>query len=72
MGPAGKTAAVARVGVRRVPESDNFNEASSRMCNWLQALEVESIQATCHFFISSELESDPLFKGAKGNQYNLG
>lgn len=41
-------------------------------CNWLQALEggIDSSHVT--FLHSGNLESDPLFKGSKGNAYNRG
>ena len=41
-------------------------------CNWLQALEGGIDSSHVSFLHSNELERDPLFKGAKANQYNLG
>lgn len=40
-------------------------------CNWLQALEGGIDSGHVSFLHSNELERDPLFKGAKANQYNL-
>ena len=40
-------------------------------CNWLQALEGGIDSSHVSFLHSNELERDPLFKGAKANQYNL-
>jgi hypothetical protein len=41
-------------------------------CNWLQAMEGGIDSSHVSFLHRSELEVDPLFKGSKGNQYNLG
>jgi hypothetical protein len=41
-------------------------------CNWLQALEGGIDSSHVSFLHSQELERDPLFKGAKANNYNLG
>ena len=43
----------------------------SQECNWLQALEGGIDSSHVSFLHSNELERDPLFKGAKANQYNL-
>jgi len=40
-------------------------------CNWLQALEGGIDSSHVSFLHSQELERDPLFKGAKANDYNL-
>ena len=40
-------------------------------CNWLQALEGGIDSSHVSFLHLNELERDPLFKGAKANQYNL-
>ena len=40
-------------------------------CNWLQALEGGIDSSHVSFLHSNELERDPLFRGAKANQYNL-
>lgn len=41
-------------------------------CNWLQALEGGIDSSHVSFLHSGSLQTDPLFKGAKGNQYNMG
>ena len=41
-------------------------------CNWLQAMEGGIDSSHVSFLHRGELNSDPLFKGAKGNQYNMG
>ena len=40
-------------------------------CNWLQALEGGIDSSHVSFLHSSGLRDDPLFKGSKGNEYNL-
>lgn len=40
-------------------------------CNWLQALEGGIDSSHVSFLHSGSLKTDPLFKGAKGNQYNV-
>ena len=46
--------------------------SASRRCNWLQAMEGGIDSSHVSFLHRGDLNSDPLFKGAKGNQYNLG
>jgi len=41
-------------------------------CNWLQAMEGGIDSSHVSFLHSKSLETDPLFKGAGGNKYNLG
>jgi phthalate 4,5-dioxygenase oxygenase subunit len=40
-------------------------------CNWLQALEGGIDSSHVSWLHSGDLKDDPLFKGAKGNEYNL-
>ena len=51
------------------------NASSSKRLAGMQlaagAWKAASIRATCRSCIAANLNSDPLFKGAKGNQYNL-
>ena len=53
-----------------VPDGQAFTSKRLQECNWLQALEggIDSSHVT--FLHGGTLESDPLFKGSKGNQYN--
>ena len=55
-----------------VPEGQAYTSKRWQECNWLQALEggIDSSHVT--FLHSGQLNSDPLFKGAKGNEYNQG
>jgi len=55
----------------RVPAEQTFTSKRLQECNWLQAMEggIDSSHVT--WLHGSSLKSDPLFKGAKGNQYNM-
>ena len=54
-----------------VPPKQSFMSKRWQDCNWLQALEGGIDSSHVSFLHRSDLNSDPLFKGAKGNQYNL-
>ncbi len=54
-----------------VPASHRFVAKRSQECNWLQAMEGGIDSSHVSFLHSGELNSDPLFKGSKGNHYNL-
>src|ERR1700678_3788451 len=54
-----------------VPPDQTFSSKRLQECNWLQALEGGLDSAHVSFLHRGNLNSDPLFKGAKGNQYNL-
>jgi phthalate 4,5-dioxygenase oxygenase subunit len=41
-------------------------------CNWLQAMEGGIDSSHVSFLHSANLNTDPLFKGAEGNKYNMG
>jgi phthalate 4,5-dioxygenase len=56
----------ATVAADRTFTSKRFQE-----CNWLQALEGGIDSSHVSFLHRGELNSDPLFQGSKGNQYNL-
>jgi phenylpropionate dioxygenase-like ring-hydroxylating dioxygenase large terminal subunit len=55
-----------------VPAEQTYTSKRWQECNWLQALEggIDSSHVT--FLHSGQLNTDPLFKGSKGNQYNVG
>ena len=55
----------------RVPSDHTVTTKRLQECNWLQALEGGIDSSHVSFLHSNELERDPLFKGAKANQYNL-
>jgi phthalate 4,5-dioxygenase len=54
-----------------VPAAQSYMSKRWQECNWLQALEGGIDSSHVSFLHRSDLESDPLFKGAKGNKYNL-
>jgi phenylpropionate dioxygenase-like ring-hydroxylating dioxygenase large terminal subunit len=55
-----------------VDEENSYTSKRWQECNWLQALEggIDSSHVT--FLHSGQLNTDPLFKGSKGNDYNKG
>jgi phthalate 4,5-dioxygenase len=54
-----------------VPPEQTFTSKRLQECNWLQAMEGGIDSSHVSFLHSGNLNSDPLFKGAKGNQYNI-
>jgi len=54
-----------------VPPEQTFTSKRFQESNWLQAMEGGIDSSHVSFLHRGNLNSDPLFKGAKGNQYNL-
>lgn len=54
-----------------LPRSHSYMSKRVQESNWLQALEGGIDSSHVSFLHSASLNRDPLFKGAKGNQYNL-
>jgi phenylpropionate dioxygenase-like ring-hydroxylating dioxygenase large terminal subunit len=54
-----------------VPAKQTFTTKRMQECNWLQAMEGGIDSSHVSWLHRGDLNSDPLFKGAKGNQYNL-
>src|SRR5947207_3060698 len=54
-----------------VPAAHTFTSKRLQESNWLQAMEGGIDSSHVSFLHRGDLNSDPLFKGAKGNQYNL-
>jgi phthalate 4,5-dioxygenase len=54
-----------------VPAEQNYTSKRWQESNWLQAFEGGIDSSHVSFLHSGGLKSDPLFKGAKGNEYNL-
>ena len=54
-----------------VPPEQTFISKRFQESNWLQAMEGGIDSSHVSFLHSGNLESDPLFKGAAGNKYNL-
>ncbi|MBO0771192.1 MAG: aromatic ring-hydroxylating dioxygenase subunit alpha [Actinobacteria bacterium] len=55
----------------RVPAGHAYTSKRWQECNWLQALEGGIDSSHVSWLHSSGLQSDPLFRGARGNKYNL-
>ena len=54
-----------------VPPSQTFASKRLQECNWLQAMEGGIDSSHVSWLHRGDLNSDPLFKGARGNEYNL-
>src|SRR3974390_3041343 len=54
-----------------VPSDRTCMSKRTQECNWLQAMEGGIDSSHVSFLHSGALNKDPLFKGSKGNQYNL-
>jgi phenylpropionate dioxygenase-like ring-hydroxylating dioxygenase large terminal subunit len=54
-----------------MPAKQRFISKRLQECNWLQAMEGGIDSSHVSWLHRGNLNSDPLFKGAKGNQYNL-
>ena len=54
-----------------VPPGQTITTKRLQETNWLQALEGGIDSSHVSFLHRGDLDSDPMFKGAKGNQYNL-
>jgi len=55
----------------QVPAEQTYTSKRWQESNWLQALEGGIDSSHVSFLHSGALNTDPLFKGAKGNEYNL-
>ncbi len=70
-GPAGLAAAAARAGMERwSPPPQRFVSKRLQECNYLQAMEGGIDSSHVSWLHGDELNTDPLFKGSKGNEYN--
>jgi len=54
-----------------VPSDQTYTSKRWQECNWLQALEGGIDSSHVSWLHSAGLRNDPLFKGSKGNEYNL-
>jgi phenylpropionate dioxygenase-like ring-hydroxylating dioxygenase large terminal subunit len=54
-----------------VPPEQTFTSKRWQECNWLQALEGGIDSSHVSWLHSAGLRNDPLFKGSKGNEYNM-
>ncbi|MFI4886578.1 MAG: Rieske 2Fe-2S domain-containing protein [Steroidobacterales bacterium] len=71
MGPAARRPPLPEFEFSLVPAEQSFTSKRFQQCNWLQALEGGIDSSHVSWLHSANLDSDPLFKGAKGNEYNL-
>jgi phenylpropionate dioxygenase-like ring-hydroxylating dioxygenase large terminal subunit len=72
MGPAEKQPPDPAWEFASVPEKHRFVSKRVQECNWLQAMEGGIDSSHVSWLHRGDLHNDPLFKGARGNQYNLG
>jgi len=71
MGPAELKPPLPEFEFATVRPEQTFTSKRWQECNWLQAMEGGIDSSHVSFLHRGNLNSDPLFKGAKGNQYNL-
>src|SRR5580692_5735159 len=71
MGPADKRPPLPEWEFAMVRPEQTFVSKRLQESNWLQAMEGGIDSSHVSFLHRGDLDSDPLFKGAKGNQYNL-
>ncbi len=71
MGPPEEQPALPEWEFIMVPPDQSFSSKRWQECNWLQAMEGGIDSSHVSFLHRANLESDPLFKGAGGNRYNL-
>jgi phthalate 4,5-dioxygenase oxygenase subunit len=71
MGPPDKEPPPPEYEFAAVPPAQRYVSKRLQESNWLQAMEGGIDSSHVSFLHRGDLNSDPLFKGAKGNQYNL-
>ncbi|MBZ7926370.1 aromatic ring-hydroxylating dioxygenase subunit alpha [Ensifer adhaerens] len=71
MGPAHKQPPHPEWEFSLVPSEQTFTSKRWQECNWLQAMEGGIDSSHVSWLHSGSLNSDPLFKGARGNKYNM-
>jgi phthalate 4,5-dioxygenase len=71
MGPPDQRPPLPEWEFATVPASQSFISKRFQECNWLQAMEGGIDSSHVSFLHRGDLNTDPLFKGARGNQYNL-
>jgi len=71
MGPPESRPALPEYEFATVPREQTFISKRFQECNYLQAMEGGIDSSHVSFLHRGALNKDPLFKGAKGNQYNL-
>jgi phthalate 4,5-dioxygenase len=71
MGPPEKRPPLPEWEFATVTAEQSFTSKRLQECNWLQAMEGGIDSSHVSFLHRGDLNSDPLFKGARGNRYNL-
>jgi phenylpropionate dioxygenase-like ring-hydroxylating dioxygenase large terminal subunit len=71
MGPKDEQPPYPEFEFATVPSDQTFTSKRYQECNWLQAMEGGIDSSHVSFLHSGNLNTDPLFKGARGNQYNI-
>lgn len=71
MGPPEKQPPLPEYEFALVTSEQRFVSKRLQECNWLQALEGGIDSSHVSFLHRATLNTDPLFKGARSNQYNL-
>jgi phenylpropionate dioxygenase-like ring-hydroxylating dioxygenase large terminal subunit len=71
MGPAEQQPPLPEWEFITVPAEQTYTSKRFQECNYLQAMEGGIDSSHVSFLHSGALNTDPLFKGAKGNEYNL-
>ena len=71
MGPPDKQPPLPEWEFATVPAEQSFVSKRLQESNWLQAMEGGIDSSHVSFLHRGDLGTDPLFKGAKGNQYNM-
>jgi len=71
MGPPASQPPLPEYECANVPASHCFMSKRLQECNWLQAMEGGIDSSHVSFLHRGDLKTDPLFKGTRGNQYNL-
>jgi len=71
MGPPDKEPPPPEYEFAAVPPTQRYVSKRLQESNWLQAMEGGIDSSHVSFLHRGDLNSDPLFRGAKGNQYNL-
>jgi phenylpropionate dioxygenase-like ring-hydroxylating dioxygenase large terminal subunit len=71
MGPPEHQPALPEFEFNMVPAKQSYVSKRLQECNYLQAMEGGIDSSHVSFLHSGALEHDPLFKGARGNKYNL-
>jgi phenylpropionate dioxygenase-like ring-hydroxylating dioxygenase large terminal subunit len=72
LGPADKRPPDPAYEFATVPDKHRFVSKRLQESNWLQAMEGGIDSSHVSFLHRGDLNNDPLFKGARGNQYNMG